>query len=139
MTAKTISPTPTFMRLAITAWRKDYLLAWAIYETGREHNMERREAFEWVCNRPKTPAFDHGNWEVKSMARRWLARNFRPVSDALFDGATDAEAIRVWIKTDRHDSGPDREAYPNRNALRDRLIIHSRALAPKNGSFFRVR
>lgn len=139
MTVKKISPTPTFMRYAVEAWRKDYLIGWAVFQTGKELGCDKAEVFDWVCNRPKTPAFDYGRKEGRSTARRWLARYFRPVSDALIDGASNAEAIRVWIKTDRNDTGPDREVYGSQDAMRGLQVIRSRQLAPKNGAFFRVR
>ena len=44
----------------------------------------------------------------KSEATAWLAIHFLPVSEALFNGATDAQAIALWKTTPQSNNGPNK-------------------------------
>ena len=93
--------TPTFMRLVIEAWRKDFKLLWAVYKTAEQVGCDLGN----VYGHPKTPS---ENWFKEGMnvsVRCWLARFFRPVSDALFDGKDNETALRIWRNSERRDVG----------------------------------
>ena len=61
------------------------------------------------------------------LVRAWLAEYFRPVSDALWDGATDEQALRIWQGLEACRSGPaipykkSRTAYDKRSLDAARL------------------
>ena len=119
--------TATFMRFCLHAWHKDYHLAWAIRRTAEELAPDTMDPFAFVCGRPKTP-----DRHAKAYARRWLARFFRPVSDALLDGASDDEALRIWRHTDRKDTGRDQRRKAYDAFPQDRVVIRARELDRRN-------
>ena len=130
-----VSPTPIFMRFALEAWRKGYRIGWAMHKAG-EKLGHKEDALHFVGNRPKTPIVDAFGKEPYQKTGRWLARFFRPVSDALIDGLSDEEVLKIWIATDRkEDKGS--LSFKRANALREVVVVGSRQLSPKNGSFFR--
>ena len=129
--------TPTFMKYCIEAWRKDYKLFYAVYKTEQElfGTKYNNENVVQILNRPKTPSFQRNG--LKTMARVWLARYFRPVSNALFDGATDEEAIKLWINTDRKDLGSlQQEMVTEDNEIHRTRRINMREAFNKSGAFF---
>jgi hypothetical protein len=135
-----VSPTPAFMRRAIDAWHKDQTIGWVIHRTAEDIGYDGQDPFGYICNRPKTPLRKYSTYELKLMTRRWLARFFRPVSDALFDGKPDSDVIQIWIRTDRKDTGTASKLLRKTSEqMRNELIVKARLLSPNNGRFFRVK
>jgi hypothetical protein len=97
------------MKRALEAVDKGYKIGWAVYRAAEDMGIDRLDAFEQVCNRPKTPrctvATQRG--ELKTYAPRWLALHFRAVSDAHLDGKPIDEVMRIWINTERQDPKSD--------------------------------
>jgi hypothetical protein len=127
------------MRYCIQAWRKDWKLVWAIYQTQNEvFGPDADDKFREICNRPKTPRLC--GTSTRGRARVWLARYFRRVSDALFDGATDEEAIKLWINTDATDlGGLKEEMRPEDIALRRLQTVRMRPHNGGHGTFFKAK
>lgn len=137
VTMASVSPTPTFMRWALEAWRKGYRISWAMLKASEELEYVGtvKERLYFVGNRPKTPIVDNFTKEPRQETGRWLARFFRPVSDALIDGLSDKEVLKVWIATDRKES-KDAFNFKKSAVPRGVVKIKARDLGPKNGRFF---
>lgn len=88
-----------WMTLLLAAWRRDGRMFRAI----RFYSIFVGKSFDdtYVCiNALKSG----GHVFSKLPARAWLALYFKPVSDALWDGASDADAIVIWCRTPREKS-----------------------------------
>ena len=132
-----VSPTPTFMRFALEAWRKGYRIGWAMHKTA-EKLEHKGNPLDFVGNRPKTPTVNAVTKEPLTETGRWLARYFRPVSNALIDGLSDDEVLKIWIATDRKEV-KDSFNFKKRNALDKVIPVRARDLSAKNGKFFRTK
>ena len=138
MNAK-INITPTFMKECIKGWHTDLPLFRAVRNTeeivfgtrGEDTNLEQ------ICGRPKTP---QSIYNLKGNCRSWLARHFRPVSDALFDGKSDEEALKIWMNTDRKTLESIAKDWKDSFVEDARTkYISARSLHGTHGSFFRKK
>jgi len=66
-----------------------------------------------------------GNVTFKYPASLWLANYFRPVSDALIDGATDAKAMKLWQKTKRDNLSASKRELDHLRAQTNRAVLDS--------------
>lgn len=121
-----MNETPTFMHLLISSLRhggngyssnkakhRIGSLRAIVWETQRRcGNDAKAERPNAVLDRPKTPSTQ--DFLRYNDCGVWLARYFRPVFLAFVDGMSDADLIKLWIKTDKKDCGYDKQASKDR-------------------------
>ena len=81
-----------WMTGVISAWRRDKKLGIAM------HYVALVGAIDKPWETIKQFRSGHNAWAF-IRARVWLAFWYRPVSDALFDGKSEEQAIKIWKKT----------------------------------------
>lgn len=100
-----------WMRCVLRGWREGWKM-WRVMRNFVAYYGEEDNKYKVV---EALPCGAHV--ELKSDASAWLADWYRPVSDALFAGATDEEACKLWRKT-RRERANYVEQYQRRNAQR---------------------
>lgn len=83
-----------WMTCVLSAWRKAKKMSAAIATYQKYNGKDLYATFEELKKLKSG-----GDITLKLDARVWLAKYFSPVSEALWDGADDARAIKLWGKT----------------------------------------
>ena len=82
-----------WMHSVLAAWRKDQHLWKAVMTYSGYSGAKTRDAACTEISKLKSASpYIYRRLRV----RVWLADYFKPVSDALWDGATDEQAIKIW-------------------------------------------
>jgi len=85
-----------WMHSVLAAWRKDQHLWKAV---GTYMRYSGAKTWDEACNEISKLKSASPYLYRSLTARVWLADYFRPVSDALWAGATDEQAIKLWRST----------------------------------------
>ncbi len=119
-----------WMTCVLSAWRKHARMAKAVW-TYQKYNGKDLDATFKELAKLKTA----GHVSIKMHAQAWLALNFRPVSEALWDGADDAQAIKVWRRTKRSVNTTMQREITERRRQRRRLSLENQASAEASSAF----
>ena len=85
-----------WMTCVLSVWRKQGKMAHAVRTYQKYNGKDLKETLQEL-HKLKSG----GNVFLKNHAQAWLALHFRPVSEALWNGADDAQAVKLWKKTKR--------------------------------------
>jgi hypothetical protein len=85
-----------WMTCVLSAWRKHGKMLAAVKTYQKYNGKDFYATFEELEKLKSA-----GHVFVKMHAQAWLALYFQPVSEALWDGADDARAMKIWKKTKR--------------------------------------
>lgn len=124
LTDRQIKIRALFREAVLLAWHTHdkYLMFNVIYRIANEFDITFDAARIEMAEIPSI-----GKFHKTMPASAWLARHYRVVSDALFDGKTDEYALVLWKNTKRTDGGEKRTR--EEKAENQRINRNTRKLA----------
>lgn len=119
-----------WMTCVLSAWRKHGKMAHAT-RTYQKYNGKDFYATLEELGKLKSA----GHVFMKMHAQVWLALYFQPVSEALWNGADDAKAMKIWKKTKRADNTAMRREITERRRQGRLLSLENQASAASSRAF----
>lgn len=119
-----------WMTCVLSAWRKHAKMVRAVL-TYQKYNGKDLDATFEELHKLKSG----GDVPIKMHAQAWLALNFQPVSEALWDGADDAQAVKIWRRTKRSVNTAMRREINKKYKQKRQLWLQNQASAAATKAF----
>ena len=119
-----------WMTCVLSAWRKHGKMAHAVGTYQKYNGKDLKETLQKL-HKLKSG----GRVFLKNHAQAWLALHFQPVSEALWNGADDAQAMKIWKKTKRAVNMAMQNEISKRHRKMGKLLLKNQASAAASKTF----
>ena len=119
-----------WMTCVLSAWRKHGKMAHAVGTYQKYNGKDLKETLQELYKLKSG-----GRVFLKNHAQAWLALHFQPVSEALWNGADDAQAMEIWKKTKRAVNMAMQNDISKRNREKRKVLLERQASAAASQAF----